>query len=488
MNLGQLFVTMGFKLDKGISASQSKFIAGLKQVQEKAIALKNKISTASGFSDFSKGFKQAAQESTGFVGFLGRMVTAANLARAAILGAVAAMVKLTMNAAEASEHLFKFAINTGMDTTALQKWQQQAGMAGVQADDVANSFKEMQRKAMEIQLGQASPGAFQMAGVDWTGSPEKMMNQIQKMLKSRPAGMGTKLASDMGLSEEMISFLRLRDGMEPAQEGLILSPEEIADLKDFNMQFTGAMNAMKQALIKFGAMIAPITKPLINLFSRVMMAVADFIKFLNSLGAMKMKIIGIGAAIAGALMAAFFPVTATVMAVAALIALVFLAVDDVASFIRGDDSITGRIIKNWRQGLSDMFGWVKDNWKIIVDWISTGFVDGVKVIWSFFSDMFSWIRDNWKVLLSYIGSEVTNAWDGVKSLFGFGGDGEAKPATTAPSFGVPATAGAGAGGVQQNINIQVDGSKDPKVVGNEIATRLKRETTNAFYQMPRTEK
>jgi hypothetical protein len=506
MNLGQLFVSLGVKVAGDTKKTQEDFLNGIRRVKASAYLISKKIGHVSGFSDFSQGLASVAKGNGTLVSMFARMITAANLARAAIIGVVAAMVKLTMNAAEASEHLFKFSINTGMDTTALQKWQQQAGMAGVQAEDVANSFKEMQRKAMEIQLGQADAGSFQMAGVNWTSDAETMMAQIEAMLKSRPAAMGTKLAADMGLSEDMIAFLRMRSSMPQAKEGLILSPDEIADLKDFSMEMTGSLNTLKMALVKVGAMIAPITKPLIYGFKRVMDMLADFTAWFNTLGKWKAVILGVGTAIAIALTAAFFPITATVLGVIALLAGAFLVVEDIYTFMQGGESFTGDLLTATSEGIkgaitgafSSAIDWVKENWKVLVQWMADE-------LGNIFSTIFDGIRMFGEVLVSIIegianilgmsklfngigdatmegAGKLGEMWGNVKNFF--------SPTTTPMAIGAQnlAGAGAGVGSVTQSINIQVDGTKDPKAVSEEISTRLKRETTNAVFQMPRQEK
>jgi hypothetical protein len=500
MNLGQLFITLGVKIDKDVKGAQASFLKGIQNIREKAIALREKIGKVSGFSDFAHNFQEAAKESTGFVGMLSRLVTAANLARLAIVATAAAMIKLTMNAAEASEHLFKFSINTGMDTDALQKWQQQAGAAGVQAEEVAGSFKEMQRKAMEIQLGQADAGAFQLAGVSWTSDAETMMNQIEAMLKTRPAAMGTKLAADMGLSEDMISFLRMRSEMEPASTGLILSKEEIADLKDFNLKFTGSMNAFKMALTKLGAMLAPITKPLILLFSRFMKMTADLTQWFAGLGRWKNIILGIGAAIATGIAAFFFPVTSTVLMITAIIAGVALAIEDIYTFMEGGESftgdmLTGKLYDSIVAGFTSAKEWLKENWSILVAWMGDELKNILSVIWDGIQllgqglvSMFSSLLEGTTIgkLLDKVGGFLTGAAEKTGGAVGAVSEFFSPSYQLTPPGAVGALAG-NSGGVSQSINIQVDGAKNPAAVGEEIATRLRRETTNAVYQMPRQE-
>lgn len=533
MNIGELFVTMGVKIDDAMNAATSKFITKLSDVQkeaqelnkidlgakppmgkkfltalqnvkEKLLQLKEFVLEKSGFAEISKDFSKAAKESQGFTGFLTRLVTGANLARLAILGMGASLAKLVMNAAEASEHLFKFSINTGMDTTSLQKWQQQAGMAGVQAEEVANSFKNMQRLAIEAQLGQASEstmGAYRQSGVSWLSDPESMMGQIQKMLKNRPAALGTKLASDMGLSEEMVSFLRMKDTLQPADENLILSKDEIAELKDFNIKFTSSINQMKMALIKLGAIIAPVMKPIFALFTRVMLATTQFTAWLSGMGKWKGMILGIASAIAIAVTAFFFPVTATVLLIGGIIAGVLLLIDDVATFLRGGDSVTGDVVKGWKKGFSSFFGWFGENAKYIGAYLVTELLNGVETIWTYWQNFTDWIYNNWTYLIKYLGDELGGIFGFFKDLLGFGSsvefNKEEKPSYAntipmRPMFSNPKAAGnsydsSSSTAVNQNVTIQVNGAQNPTNIAMEISNKLKNQINHAAFQLPRGE-
>lgn len=517
MNVGELFVTLGAKMDDKFKQQTGGFVGILQKLKEKALQLRAVILEKSGLSHLAADFNKASSEATGLTGFLMRLVTGANLARAAILATGAALGKMVMNAAEASEHLFKFSINTGMDTTNLQQWQMQAAQAGVQAEEVANSFKDLQRKSMEIQLGQneGAAQAFRLSGVDWTADAEAMMRQAQTMLKNRPAALGTKLAMDMGLSEEMVTFLRLRDSLQPSDENLILSKDEIAELKDFNIKFTGSINTMKMALIKLGAIIAPIIKPIFNLFTRVMMATSQFTSWLSGLGKWKVYILGIASAIAIAVTAFFFPVTSTVLLIAGIIAGVLLLIDDIATFMRGGDSLTGRLINGWKQGFEDFFGWFAENWTYIAGYLTDELMNAMKFVWEYWQSFVDWIWNNWKYLVGYMGDELSNIWDGLKSFFGFG-DKEGKKGSPeqknmqpnkegapeqpknnpylpmTPTMSIPKNApvsnnSTANNSVNQNVNISVNGANDPKMVANEVAIKLKQQNSHALFQLPRSE-
>jgi hypothetical protein len=315
-----------------------------------------------------------------------------------------------------------------------------------------------------------------------------MMRQAQIMLKNRPAAIGTKLAMDMGLSEEMVTFLRLRDTLKPPDKNLILSKNEIAELKDFNIDFTSSILTMKMAMIKLGVVIASVMKPVFMMFNRIMLATSDFTKWLAGMGKWKGVILGIAASIAIAVTAFFFPVIGTVAMIGILIAGVLLAIDDVATFMRGGDSLTGRVIKGWRQGLSDFWDWIKTEWPALMDWMGKYAVDLGKWFYNLFADIFNWISDNWKYVIGYLGEELGNFWDWAKDKLGMGDKGT-NPAIEPikPTFAIPVGAGGGANSVNQNVTINVNGARDATSVGKEVSNHLQKQTNHALMQFPRGE-
>lgn len=514
MNVGQLFIKLGFKQDPAAPAQQAKFLKVMQTLRDKANKAVENIRV-----NFKKGFDAAMVNSEksmfGFIGKLGKLIGKANIARMAILGIVAAMTKLTLNTAQAAEHLFKFSLNTGMDTTSLQRWQQQAGMAGVRAEEVAESFKMLQQKSVEAQLG-GDTGAFRLAGVNWMADAETQMKQIQTMLANRPAALGTKLALDMGLSEEMITFLRMRDSLQPANEGLILSKTEIAELKDFSIQFEAAWNGFKLALAKLGVMIMPITKPIIKMFSRIMEMTAAFTVWINGLGKWKATILTIAASIAVAVSAFFFPITATVLGIIAIIAGIALAIEDVYTYFQGGESFTGDFLSGKltaaiKKGFAAAVKWVEENWTYLCGWMAEELVNifngiGKAILW--IGDYLIKIIDSLLAVfklpgISDLGKKLDPLFGAAGTAWGnmmewFNKDDKKITSPIAPPTGsrampVPSAVGgavlgqSGNAAVNQTVNIKVDGAKNPMAVADEINARIKKETGNAVYQMPRQE-
>lgn len=490
MNLGELFVKLKIAGDPKNAEQMNKFKQGLVSLKDQANDFRKQANEIIK-SKFSNFFKESEFASLGFLGKLTDIVGKANMVRLAILGVVAAMVKLTQNAAEASEHLFKFSLNTGLSTTNLQKWQMQAEQVGVSADEVSNSFAALQQKAMDIQLGQGDARAFQLSGVSWFADAETQLGQIEKMLATRPAALGTKLAMDMGLSEDMITFLRMRSQLKPADPGLILSPDEIRDLKDFSIDFKATLAAFQNAMRKIGALILPVTRPLMNLANRLMRVGVEISKWVSESKRFQMVLVGLGIA-AGLLAIKLFPVTAVVLAISAAIGAALLIIDDVATFIRGGDSVTGLLWEGLKTGFKTVISEIKKDWTVLIDWFVEGIGKLVDIIVSPILKVLELIgvlqnvdyqgaqkalTSGWQSVKEIDGSTFTGLWDKIGDFF----------SPIAPAISGGPMLPAGASSVNQSVQINVNGAREPAAVANEINKVLKKQTSDAVYQMPRQE-
>ena len=489
MKLGELFVKLKLAPDGKNPEAINKFRTGLIGLKDKAEDFRKQAQLIAK-EKLGEFFKQSEFGSLGFLGKLTDMIGKANLVRIAILSVAGAMLKLTANAANAAEHLFKFSLNSGMSTTALQKLQMQAEQTGVEAEEVAGSLRSLQERSIEIQMGRGDAGAFQLAGVSWFADAQTQLNQVERMLATRPAAMGTKLAMDMGLSEDMVTFLRLRSTLKPADEGLILSPTEIDELKSFSIDFKATLAAFQNALKKLGAMVLPITRPLMDFARRLLRIGTDIIGWMTAIEARRNVILSMIAAIGAALAIAFFPATVTILGIVAAIGAVLLAIEDVASFMRGDDSLTGRAWEGLKSGFKKAIDYVKDAWKGMLDWISEKTSAILEVLFApikklqelkeMLSGKAQSTMESGKSALDSGKQQFENIWDSVKGFFT-----PDQPAL-APTSGMIQSGSAGAM-LNQSVNIQVNGAGNPASVAEEIQRRLRQETSNAVYQMPRQE-
>jgi hypothetical protein len=261
-----------------------------------------------------------------------------------------ALTGLSIYASKTAAELRRFEMNTGLSAQKLQEWQQQAALSGVSADEMADSLTGLQKAVTEIKLGAGNISPFAMLGVDPHSDPFAILTQLQTKLKSFNPALGTTLATQMGLSDNVIAFLREMQGIEPSDKGLILTKDEISRLKEFNIYFNRIWDNIKRTAQKVGGLLSPIAHEVLwvaDRFRKAFMTVAEFIMGLvPKLGPFKIAIISVGIALA----AAMFPATAA-------IAGVLLALEDLATFSRGGNSAIGAVIgwfQDWRRILQDV--------------------------------------------------------------------------------------------------------------------------------------
>jgi len=164
---------------------------------------------------------------------------------------------------------------------------------------------------------------------------------LQTKLKTFPTALGAKLAGDIGLSENMINFLKETKDLGGVDTSLLLTDKDIARLKDFNILFNRIWDNAKRTMQHFGIIAQPIAEFVLKTFDRMSRAIMDGVRTVQWL-ADRFKTIGpILGAVAVAVAAYFFPITASLIAMA-------LVLEDIASFARGDDSVIGSLIARYK--------------------------------------------------------------------------------------------------------------------------------------------
>jgi hypothetical protein len=365
-----------------------------------------------------------------------------NAARIALLATTSAVTYFTKKMSDAAVHLDKISTLTGISTTGLQRIGAMAEQSGASIDDLAGAVAGFQKNSVDIMLGKGGNiGAFQFMGIDPHQDPLKILDQLSKKLKTMPTALGTSMAKDMGLSDDLIYFLKNADNLKPPNEETLLTDKEIKRLKDFNFQFNRIFGMGQRTLQKFAALIVPIVSGVNYFFERMSMMFSGLINKITSLNPFwdKMKKFLPVILLMGALLfAAFFPITATIVAIAA-------AFEDLWSFVNGDDSLLGRMLKKF----TDVNAMVKN------------IIDGLAAI----ANMATFGIFEKQIL------GAANAAEG--GILDF----VTKPFTVPANAMQDAFMGQSAPQVNQNINIQIDGSKNPVVTGQEV----KKEVSDAYY-------
>ena len=218
MNVGELFIKLGFKVD-----NQESFSRAVKELgfgEQKAINLKH-----------------------------------------AIVGLGAAFTGLIWFSTTAATNLFKFHLATDLSTRKLQDWQFAGARAGVTAGEMADSIKRIQDAQVAIQFGEGNLAPWALLGIDPRQDPMKVLWEIHQRVK-QSAGMGAAMAryltTQLGLSETMFQFLR-RDNLELGQleEKFKITEEAQRKADLLNGRWAQMRLKLEQLAVQFGATFGP---------------------------------------------------------------------------------------------------------------------------------------------------------------------------------------------------------------------------------------
>lgn len=184
-------------------------------------------------------------------------------------------VKLTQEVLEMTSGFSVFTAETGMNTRALQQWQQVAKQAGLSGDVVTGSITSLASMMAQMRLGHGLPPAaaqaFGLLGFnqrDLALNPTDMMNRIQSGVAGKNPAMATELLKALGIAPEMMRVFQtpasVREAMSPTMtEGQINQMAEFQrELAVFNQV---AMKEFVSALHQIEPYMGDLTEALVGI-------------------------------------------------------------------------------------------------------------------------------------------------------------------------------------------------------------------------------
>jgi len=313
MNVGELFVSLGFDVDL---SSLTEFNAGITEARNDILKMS-----------------------------------------AAAVGAVYAVNALFSSTAQQSLELKNFTDQTGYSADALQKWQAVVHQTNpaMGLEEAAAGYKKLAQTLIDIRQGKGDSGALAMLGVtyDTNMTPDKALEQIRQHLQESIAQNGIGFVSDklnaIGVGAGYINALKLSNQQfsELAQNSMI-SQEAI----DANVRYAETIAKIDVEWQKFKMnftaewaddLVSGIQKADIALgeFYRNISAVAKWIADADKEAHEFFVILEV---LAGVWAIATFPITAAFIALA-------VAINDVGKAIRGLPSFTADFIEMEKRGL-----------------------------------------------------------------------------------------------------------------------------------------
>lgn len=338
MKLGELFMSLGFRVDDD----------NLKQFNNEVSALKKRL-----------------------------------MSLPVIVTAVAfAIDKFTASSVNGAVAVQNFTAQTGLLGSELQKYQIAGQLSDIalSSEQVTGSITNLQSQLAQIRLGGGNIQAFQLSGIDVIG---KDAFQVIEELRSRfRAGLmgdratATNLLAQMGLGAEFIRIIELsREEFDALGESFIRSPKLIRGLERMGTAITKFKMSLSFLKDTFNGLISDFVTGFFtvltngtNLFTNLIEGIVMLTEKFSFLGD---GLKGLGILILG-LIAIFNPWKT--LLVGAL-----LLVEDLIVFFQDGDSIIGRFIDKLKSFGTE----IKNFFKGILDWIMDLIVKPIEKIEAF---------------------------------------------------------------------------------------------------------
>lgn len=294
MKIGELFVQLGVKADtKELTAFNQK----LKETIANIELLQKKLGTELSNSEKSDETKEEKKS-----GFLGRFLKGASkiapivasliYVGRAITQVIHKLAKLVLGLTQVSYETLKLARNFGVSTSAMQKFGYEAVASGVKLNDFQSALARLKQNSADILLGRGDISPYALLGINPHEDPEQVLIHLQQRLRELPEAIGTAFASDLGLSPDMINFVRKADFSKIANRPS-LSQSELKYLDDLRGSALETLNLFsllgQKILSAFAPLLSSIFKPINNMLS----------SWVLNLGKLRNLILGITVLISG---------------------------------------------------------------------------------------------------------------------------------------------------------------------------------------------
>lgn len=232
-----------FKRVDGINTSENKLVQTEKEVAEKTT--KNK-----------RGFLNIAP----------------NIASVVYL--TKALTNLIGRVGQLSYELLKLNRNFGVSTNMLQNFGYEAVANGVKMEDFNSAIATLKKNSADIMLGRGNISPYALLGLNPHEDPEKMLISLQKRLRELPESIGTAFASDLGLSMDMINYIRKAD-FSKAGSRTILSNKELSILERSRDLILDLKNNFMVLVQKIGVALAPIVTTVFGKLNNLILSISS---------------------------------------------------------------------------------------------------------------------------------------------------------------------------------------------------------------------
>ncbi len=276
--------------------------------------------------------------------------------KAAIIGMVVGLERLTGYASQVGMDLHKFNVTTGLSTEELQKWQYAAMRFDVSGEEMSNTIRGVQNSMSDMLMGKGSPEALGLLADKVGFDPARardtfyVMSKIQEFAKKMPPDIASNLLKSFGISDNMFQALKSMDlAVDKISKKHIISEGEIKRLKDINIAWKDFWFSLKTMGIKF---IAAEGIQGIKILTNAFKGLTTIGKMVSDLTKKFVGLKGVLMIIGAAVAAYFAPIT---VAVAGLIYLL----SEFQKYKEGKENLFSTVGEGANKAVSGVTGWFK---------------------------------------------------------------------------------------------------------------------------------
>ncbi len=269
----------------------------------------------------------------------------------ATLGEIGALITLAVKIAMVADEAMRaavsfqaFEVQTGLSSQELQRWQIAGQQVNVTAEQIGSSIAGLQRNLAAIRLGQGNIAPFQILGIGANQDAFAVLDQLRARLKTVNPATASNLVQQMGIDPAMLNILRLSN----AEFATFM-----ATARGQTSAQTGGLLQLKLALTTLQLTLKDMGLAMLDFFGPQFKLFADFVYLINQ------AVRGVRA------LADEFGGLAHIFKYMMLLnpfGLIFLAIDDLITYFRGGNSLTGLAV----EGFKKMFAAIEEGVKTLM--------------------------------------------------------------------------------------------------------------------------
>lgn len=209
------------------------------------------------------GFKADTMKLKEFMHAVGEL-NMSSIAGAVGLGGLYEATKRIMDIADKTAmSIFGYTQVTGLSGKQMQQFSNYAKEMGMSAEDAEGSLKNLQMTMFNVKIGQANPRPFALTGMDPNEKdPIKSLQQLQdyvKATKELDPAIHRWIVNDLGVSESMLLILKASDRItDSINKQPFATDKEINKIVEYHKVLSKLGTDINLLFVRWGASLTPV--------------------------------------------------------------------------------------------------------------------------------------------------------------------------------------------------------------------------------------